>query len=331
MTKRELVLRTLRQEKVERVPVGFWFHFLADPGTPSPSKKNIQQNIDGHRKFIKAFEPDFVKLMSDGYFYYPNEAIQNIEQVADLKKIKSIADDDPWYQGQVDLIQQQTAQFIEEIAAFYNIFAPATYFKWQLPGGEKQFAELLNEAPELVAKALDIIAEDLVKLVTKILNETSIDGIYLSVQNLQDSHVTNESYEKFIRPSELKVLEAANIAGGANILHICGYEGAKNDLSLYQDYPAAAVNWAVGPEEISLAEGQKFFNKAVIGGFENTEKGLLYSGTTAKIKAAVHEILEDAGTTGVILGADCTVPSDIPLENLELVRQAASEYAKQSV
>lgn len=331
MTKRELVLRTLRQEKVERVPVGFWFHFLDDPGAAEPTDENIQQNIEGHRNFINAFQPDFVKLMSDGYFYYPNEAIKTIEKPADLLKVQSIAEDDPWFQGQVDLIQQQAAQFIEEVAAFYNIFAPATYFKWQLPGGEKQFAELLHEAPKLVVKALDIIAENLVKLVTKILTETSIDGIYLSVQNLQDSHVSNESYKKNIRPSELKLLEAANAASGANILHICGYEGAKNDLSLYQDYPAAAVNWAVGPEAVTLAEGQKFFNKAVIGGFENTEKGLLYSGTSAEIKAAVHEILEDAGTTGVILGADCTVPSDIPLENLELVRQAASEYAKQSV
>lgn len=325
MSKKELVLRAFRQEKVERIPVGFWFHFLIDPGAAEPTEKNIKRNVDGHRNFIESFQPDFVKLMSDGYFYYPNEAIQNTKQADDLRKIRSISDSNPWYQGQVNLIQQQTYQFVEEIAAFYNIFAPVTYFKWQLPGGEKQLAELLNDAPELVADTLDVIAEDIVKLVKKILTETAIDGIYLSVQNIQDSRVTNEIYERFIRPSDLKVLEAAN-AAGVNILHICGYEGAKNDLSLYRDYQAAAINWAVGSENVSLAEGQKLFNKTVIGGFDNTENGLLYRGTSEEIKSATHDILNEAGTIGVILGADCTVPSDISIKNLEVVRQAAKDY-----
>lgn len=326
MTKKELVLRALNQEKVERVPVGFWFHFLEKPEEAAPNEVTIQQNIAGHRKFIEEFQPDFVKLMSDGYFYYPNKAIQQVEEVSDLKEFQSIGKEHSWNQGQVDLINQQTNQFVEEIAAFYNIFAPATYLKWQLPGGEKQFIDLLAEAPDLVAKALGIIADDLVNLVTRILTETAIDGIYLSVQNVQDERVSRELYQDFIQPSERKVLEAANAAGGQNILHICGYEGAKNDLHLYQDYPAAAVNWAVGPEGVSLAEGQKFFNKTVIGGFENSSQGLLYRGKPTEIQAAVNALLEEAGTTGIILGADCTVPNDIPLKNLELVRQAAKHF-----
>lgn len=326
MTKKELVLRALKKEKVERVPVGFWFHFLDDPENAAPSKENIQLNIEGHKKFIEAFRTDFVKLMSDGYFYYPNEVIQQIETTDDLKVIQAIDSNHSWFQGQVELIKKQTDQFVEEIAAFYNIFAPATYFKWQLPGGEAQFAELLVKAPELVAQALEVIAEDLVTLVTKILAETTIDGIYLSVQNVQDSRITKETYETVIQPSDLKVLEAANKSGGQNILHICGYEGAKNDLNLYQNYPAAAVNWAVGPEDVSLIEGQKFFDKTVIGGFENSSRGLLYQGSPAKIQGAVEELLKNAGTTGIILGADCTVPSDISLENLEAVRQAAKLF-----
>ena len=37
--------------------------------------------------------------------------------------------------------------------------------------------------------------------------------------------VTDEEYRKFIEPSSIAVLEAANEAGGINILHICGFEG----------------------------------------------------------------------------------------------------------
>lgn len=59
-----------------------------------------------------------------------------------------------------------------------------------------------------------------------------------------------------------------------NILHICGYEGAKNDLTIYKDYDAKAYNWAVNVENISLSQGREIFKqKAIIGGFPNTDKG----------------------------------------------------------
>ena len=72
-------------------------------------------------------------------------------------------------------------------------------------------------------------------------------------------------------------LNRAISAGGTNILHICGYEGATNDIMYYTDYPADVINWAVELEGVSLSEGRQLFGgKTVLGGFENTEKGLLY-------------------------------------------------------
>ncbi len=42
---------------------------------------------------------------------------------------------------------------------------------------------------------------------------------------------------KSIEPSSIAVLEAANEAGGINILHICGLK-ASNEVELFKDYPA---------------------------------------------------------------------------------------------
>ena len=113
----------------------------------------------------------------------------------------------------------------------------------------------------------------------RIIKEAGADGIYLSVQSIQDARVSQEIYKQVIAPSELHVLETAKEAGGVNILHICGYEGARNDIHLFTDYPAQVLNWAVGPEGISLAEGREIFGgRTVLGGFENGKNGLLYTG-----------------------------------------------------
>jgi uroporphyrinogen decarboxylase len=105
---------------------------------------------------------------------------------------------------------------------------------------------------------------------------------------------------------------------------VCGYKGNRNDLSHFADYPADAVNWAVTVEGVSLKEGKKIFGgKGVIGGFDNTEKGVLYTGTQADVEAETRKIIADAGKTGIILGADCTIPADIALERLAWVRNAA--------
>ena len=69
------------------------------------------------------------------------------------------------------------------------------------------------------------LAKILPSLSQRIIKEAGADGIYLSVQSIQDARVTQEVYKKLL-PSELHVLEPANEAGGVNILHICGYEGS---------------------------------------------------------------------------------------------------------
>jgi len=302
--KRELVLKAFRGESVDRVPVGFWHHFTTEDewlhGFENP--EIIDKNKAGHKKFIEEVKPDFVKLMSDGFFAYPQPAFKDFKSISDL-------------------------QTPEDIVAIYNIFAPVTYFKWlvgKVSGGDDTIADYIEENREALKHVLDVIGEDIASLSQRVIKEAGADGIYLSVQSIQDNRVSAEIYKEIIAPSELKVLDAANEAKGHNILHICGYEGARNNIELFKDYPAQVVNWAVGPEGISLAKGRNIFGgRTVLGGFENGKDGLLYTGTKKAIQEKVREIIADTGTHGLIIGADCTIPSDINHERIEWVREAA--------
>ena len=330
-SKRELVFKAIRGEEVERVPVGFWFHFvtLEEKGQGLNNPRIFQKSLEGHRKYVERIHPDFVKMMSDGFFIYPSNVYSPlVSSIQELASIESIGENHPWIQQQVEVVQAIRATFTEDIASFYNIFSPISYlkrwFRTEASRGDKEVANLLLENPELFREILDVIAEDIAILTKAIIQYGGADGIYLSTQEIQDERITPELYQTYIEPSNIKVLEAAKQAGGINILHICGFQGASNDVTIFKDYPAQVFNWATHHEAVSLPQGQELFHgKAVLGGFENGKQSLLYGGTKIELQEETKRLLAEAGTRGVLLGADCTVPDDFELERLDWIRQAA--------
>ncbi len=330
-SKRELVFRAIRGEEVERVPIGFWFHFvtLEEKGQGLNNPRIFQKSVEGHRKYVERIHPDFVKIMSDGFFIYPSNVYSpSVTSIQELAYIESIGENHPWIQQQVEVVQAIRETFTEEIASFYNIFSPISnlkrWFRTETSRGDKEVADLFLENPELFREILDVIAEDLAILTKAIIQDGGADGIYLSTQEIQDERITAELYQTYIEPSNVKVLEAANQAGGVNILHICGFQGASNDVTIFKDYPAQVFNWATHHEAVSLPQGQELFHgKAVLGGFENGKQSLLYGGSKAELQVETKRLLTEAGTRGVLLGADCTVPDDFELERLDWIRQAA--------
>jgi uroporphyrinogen decarboxylase len=331
--KREWVSRSFHNEKVEKVPAGFWFHFTADEvmdGFKYPEM--FEQNMEGHLKYYREFQPDFVKIMSDGFFIYPNREFQEAETAADLRRVSSIGPNHPWIEKQVEFVKKLTAIFGKEVLNFYNIFSPVTVFKFSRRSSKRApealLGDFIQEDRDALIHALNTAAEDLAVLARRVITEGGADGIYFSAQDQNDSRIDAETHRQIFAPADARVLEAANraAAGVLNILHVCGYAGRRNDLSHFTGYPAQIINWASAIEEVSLGEGKKLFGgRPVIGGFANTTEGILYRGTEAEIKAETRRILNEAGRTGVILGADCTIPRDTDLRHLQWVREAAAE------
>ncbi len=324
MSKRARLLNAFNNKPVDRVPVGFWFHFLPEElhfhGSSDP--KLIQESIALHKKFIEEVDPDFVKIMSDGYFHYPSDVYENLNSATDLRNFKPIGKNHPWIQGQVELAKK-VISFLDDTSAFYNVFAPAKFLRFAI--SDEKFIELFREDPIAVGFALDVIAQDLADLSELVIKEAGAEGIYLSVQNPNNGALTYDEYRTYITPSDKLVLNRANEASENNILHCCGYDGNKNILEVWQDYNAKAVNWAVSIENIDLTEGKKLFGgKAVIGGFDNRPEKLLHKGTKEEIEAFTEDIITKAGKTGIIIGADCSIPSDIEVERIQWVKDKVS-------
>ncbi|MEZ5161085.1 MAG: hypothetical protein R2709_10330 [Marmoricola sp.] len=119
------MLDVLEGRPAARVPVGFWWHYYPVPGPlkavqdrmtgasrvpPEVIWKIVPNNpfrgyaserirrtsLEGHRRDYLALQPDFVKIMSDGFFSHPSIVDNKISRAADLAKIKPIGADHPW-------------------------------------------------------------------------------------------------------------------------------------------------------------------------------------------------------------------------------------------
>lgn len=323
--KRARFQAVLNGQIVDRIPTGFWYHFFEDELLEATSQSDlIAKNITGHQQFISAFQPDFIKLMSDGYFHYPNAANWQTASDADLLAVTNIGSTHVWIREQVALVQAQRAHFSEDIFSFYNVFAPATYLKFTF-GGDQQLVDFITSHDDkVIAHLFKILSQDIASLARAIVQEGGADGIYYSTQNIQSESYAS-IFAKWVKPSDLAVLTAAQDAGSVTILHICGYEGASNRLTDFSDYPASIINWATAVEGVSLAQGRDIFpTQVLLGGFGNTVKDVLFQGNLEAIRAATQAIISEFGEDHrFIIGADCTVPRGIALSHLETARQAA--------
>jgi uroporphyrinogen decarboxylase len=260
--------------------------------------------------------------MSDGFFGYPLGGGGPLQTAGDLARLRPIDASHPWIRRQAELVKRVTALQAETLY-FYNVFSPLNTLK-NLMGVEK-LVSLLKTEPQAASEALLRIARGLALLSGEVIKAGGADGIYLCVQNPDISRISDDEYRRYIAPSDKIVLDAANKTSENNILHICGYKGAKNHLDTWTDYRAKAYNWAVNVDGVSLSAGKKLFGgSAVIGGFANSPGSLIERGTRPEIEAFTEGLIKDAGKRGVIIGADCTVPQGISLDHLEWVRQKAA-------
>ena len=237
--KRKLLADVFAGKSVDRVPVGFWFHFVHPETQDAIKNPSVRKaNIDGQRDFFKTLKPDFVKLMSDGYFCYPHPELFSAKDISVLKNLTSIGPDNPWIVEQGTLVSEQRACFDYDVYTFYTIFSPATMLKFMLGNftlsGNKKLSDFIMQDKEAVKHALDVMAEDFIAVSEQAIKAGGADGIFLSVQNIQDCRVNKAVYDEVIAPSEIKILEAVNKISEQSILHICGYEGVKNHIEWYK-------------------------------------------------------------------------------------------------
>ena len=119
-------------------------------------------------------------------------------------------------------------------------------------------------------------------------------------------------------------MEAAKVAGGKVILHLCKTNLDFERFTSYAPY-IDGINWGVYENSIPLEEGIKLFpGKTILGGLEH-RSGVIKDGSIEEIKAEVHSLRQKMKGYPFILGADCTLATDQDRNKIKAAVEAARD------
>ena len=332
MNKRDLLTRAMNNQEVDRVPCGFWHHFILgkDQFIGLQEPEVLERAYQGHLDYYRLVQPDMMKIMSEGFFGYPPIMNNPLQTEDDLLRIRPVGENHPWVQKQIAHVRRIADQFRDEVMCSYNMFSPLQIIRIKFDFLDLEFDKFVHLAesyPEAFRQAGMAISEDIQALTAGLFHDAGIDGIYYCVQNIQSPMYDDEMYQKIVRPSELPVLELANSLQDQNILHVCGYAHHVNRLDTFKDYQAKVYNWAAHTERISLPEGKAFFKGAcVLGGFDNNPGTLIDQGSPEELQAYAKSLIEENGYQGYIMGADCSIPNDIDDRQVRIIRDACHDF-----
>jgi uroporphyrinogen decarboxylase len=157
--------------------------------------------------------------------------------------------------------------------------------------------------------------------------DAGIDGFYHSTQGGESNRFEGSSiFDECIKPYDLYLMEAIDHSCEFNILHICDYEGEYSNLTPFLDYPGHVVNASLklGEQYISPKIISEMFGRPSMGGLDR--HGIIITGSEKEIQTEVKRICKNSPNK-FILGADCTLPSNINWQNIRTAIHTAHQLA----
>lgn len=316
MNKKELVRRVLAGQPVPRPPAAFWYHF-------TPEQRSGAAAVQAHLDFYRETNVDFLKVM--------NERLYRVDQrptrASEWRHVRPAPVSSPYFQSLLDEIKEISDAVGDEtllLITIHGIFASA-FHATESP--EETFARAnpvvahLREDPQAVMSGLDAISDGLIDLSLACL-DAGADGVYYGALGGEKYRFTEEEFIEYIKPYDLKILNETFPSGEFNILHICKDQVR---LELYADYPGDVVNWSVTEQNPDIAAGREIFQRPILGGMDY--RGVIVEGPPDAITDEVYATLDQLGTEGLMLGADCTLPTSTPNQHIRTAVEATASYA----
>jgi len=292
MNRIERVRATLAGNPVDRPPFSIWYHF----GTQhAPAERTAQV----HLEFFEAYDLDFLKVMND-YDYPTPEGMDVMATPEDLKRL-----------GPLDVTKTplgRQLKAIERIAAALQgkaLFVDTVFDAWNTLRRhlvKEAMGPLMEHHPEVLEAALHVVNDNLITYALASLERGSA-GIFLSVPATAES-VTPQQYDRFMRPFDLRLLNAIKGKGEFHVLHA---HGEKLYFDQLLDYPVHALSWADLNGGPSIAEARKRTPLTLMAGLDHVK----FPNVSAKlIREQVKAARAQAGNTRFILAPGCSVPTD---------------------
>jgi uroporphyrinogen decarboxylase len=307
MNKREAVLNVLEGKPQEYIPAGFFLHF-------DPQFHQGEAAVEKHLEFFRFTDMDFVKIQYERTFPPRPELVNP----GDWRTMPVYGLD--FYSPQLAAVEGLVQAARDEALVLVTLYSPFMCAGHTV--GEARLMTHIQEDSQAVNIGMQRITESLLIFVQECIR-LGVDGFYASTQGGEQHRFTDpDLFELCVRPYDLVLMEEINRACQFNILHVCDYRMKYSDLSPFTRYPGHVVNTSLElvDRRIDGKEVSQLFNRLFMGGLDRL--GIVATGTPEQIRQEVSRVIKDSPVR-FILGADCTVPSQTPWENLRLAIELA--------
>ncbi len=313
MNKRDAMFSLLESDTTSPyVPAGFFLHF-------APEYHTGQAAIDKHLEYFRYTGMDLVKIQYERTF----PLIESIQQPADWKQMPRYGQD--FYQAQLDVVGGLVKAAKSEAVVVITLYSPFMCAASTI--GHDVLTEHLRTDPDAVKPGMEAITDSLLIFVRECI-KLGVDGFYHSTQGGEAGRFSRETFENYIKPYDLTLMNEINERCPFNILHVCDYVSGYEDFAPFVDYPGHIVNCSLTLENggsITMQQAADLFKRPYMGGLER--KGVIATGTPGQIRQEVETLLP-AAPDRFVLAADCTVPSETPWDNLKAAIDTAHAYQR---
>jgi uroporphyrinogen decarboxylase len=325
MTKWERLEASVQQQPTDRVPWALWRHFY-ERETTAHDLARAMLDWQARHDF------DLLKVNPRAQYHaevwgarYRYSGAWDVKPVLESAVVREPGD---W--ERVDVRPPTTPAFEEQLQALSaigkglhgsvpfveTVFCPLSVAGYLTGSDVEILREHLRAHPKVVHQALQAITETFIGFVQEVLN-AGASGIFFATGSwaTRDT-ITEEEYETFGRPYDLRVLKAATEAR-VNVLHVCR---KNNMLRRLLDYPVQVLNWAATEEgNPGLGEiADAVTGRAVAGGLSNEA---LTSSNSARALREAAEAADQARNRGLILAGNCSIPITSSQETIDAIHR----------
>ncbi len=306
MKKNERLQAAIEGRNADRPPVTAWGHFLSD-FLPGP------QTAQRHLEFQRAYDWDIVKVMSD-YSYPVPPGVETLEDPRALEAYRQTPDlDAPCFAEQLSCLATLRRELGPDVPVLDTLFDP---YQQILRNVGRDQESALWAGGQRALDALDAVCSAMCRYVVAA-RRAGADGFFYSVSGAiregQPRGVSREVYERFQRPFNLRLLEAAS--GSIRVLHV---HGVGLDFERIMGYPAEVLSWSDRrPGNPTLSEVRARTSRCLMGGLHEVE---FYDRSRPALARQIDDAIAQMSGAGFILAPGCTLPSSTPVRLLKYLR-----------
>jgi uroporphyrinogen decarboxylase len=256
--------------------------------------------------------------MMNDYPWPMPAGVASVQGAAELAAFGELAMDDPAFSEQLAALRRACRLVGRDVPVLETVFNPWGIAKRTM---RRHAARLLAEHPQQMLDWLEVCTKNLVRYI-RAAAATGIAGIYFSVNGAEADGMSDAGFEKFVKPFDLRAIEAAAGVGPVLIGHI---HGKNLRFARIWEYPFPALSWSHLHDNESMAAIRARTGRCLVGGMDEFGTAQL---TPADVVASVLAAAKEAEGGGFIAGPGCAVPNDIPPDLIRAPREAVEKLRK---